>query len=117
MLQRHVQHAQSRASPCTRSLLHTARLQAHYIDDPEPTFVMQRTHNFYQSLCGLPVLIKYKPALKVSEFANLGLPSTALSAVTVIHPNAAKYAHFFSECLLCLPPNVLQPPLVPCCRT
>ncbi|KAH8991174.1 ubiquinone biosynthesis protein COQ4 mitochondrial [Lactarius akahatsu] len=60
----------------------------HYIDDPELAYVMQRyreCHDFYHALCGLPVSVEYELALKVFEFANLGLPS------------AGARARFFSE--------------------
>ena len=72
----------------------------HYIDDPELAYVMQRyreCHDFYHALFGLPVTVEYELALKVFEFANLGLPSAALSTAAVIRLNAAKRARFFSE--------------------
>ncbi|KAH9173647.1 coenzyme Q biosynthesis protein Coq4-domain-containing protein [Lactarius sanguifluus] len=72
----------------------------HYIDDPELAYVMQRyreCHDFYHALCGLPVSVEYELALKVFEFANLGLPSAALSTAAVVRLNAAKRARFFSE--------------------
>jgi ubiquinone biosynthesis protein COQ4 len=75
-------------------------LQVHYIDDPELAYVMQRyreCHDFYHALCGLPVSVEYELALKVFEFANLGLPSAALSTAAVVRLNAAKRARFFSE--------------------
>jgi ubiquinone biosynthesis protein COQ4 len=74
--------------------------QVQYIDDPELAYVMQRyreCHDFYHALCGLPVSVEYELALKVFEFANLGLPSAALSVAAVVRLNAAKRARFFSE--------------------
>jgi ubiquinone biosynthesis protein COQ4 len=81
---------------------HDARLQVHYIDDPELAYVMQRyreCHDFYHALCDMPVSVEYELALKVFEFANLGLPSAALSTAAVVRLNAAKRARFFSEYL------------------
>jgi ubiquinone biosynthesis protein COQ4 len=72
----------------------------HYIDDPELAYVMQRyreCHDFYHALCGLPVSVEYELALKVFEFANLGLPSAALSTAAVVRLNATKRARFLSE--------------------
>ena len=83
-------------------LAHADRLQVHYIDDPELAYVMQRyreCHDFYHALCGMPVSVEYELALKVFEFANLGLPSAALSTAAVVRLNAAKRARFFSEYL------------------
>ena len=77
-------------------------MQVHYIDDPELAYVMQRyreCHDFYHALCGMPVSVEYELALKVFEFANLGLPSAALSTAAVVRLNAAKRARFFSEYL------------------
>ncbi|KAH9990444.1 ubiquinone biosynthesis protein Coq4 [Russula vinacea] len=64
-----------------------------YIDDPELAYVMQRyreCHDFYHALCGLPVSVEYELALKVFEFANLGLPSAALSVAAVYVPWALR---------------------------
>jgi hypothetical protein len=72
----------------------------HYIDDPELAYVMQRCrecHDFYHALCSMPVSVEYKLALKVFEFANLGLLSAALSTAAVVRLDAAKRARFFSE--------------------
>ena len=74
--------------------------QVHYIDDPELAYIMQRyreCHDFYHALCGLPVSVEYELALKVFEFANLGLPSAALSTAAVVRLNATKRARFLSE--------------------
>lgn len=58
--------------------------QVHYIADPELAYVMQRyreCHDFYHAVCGLPVSVTYELALKFFEFANLGLPVAAISAL------------------------------------
>jgi len=55
-----------------------------YIDDPEMAYVMQRyreCHDFYHSICGLPVIVEGEIALKWFEWANMGLPVAALSAL------------------------------------
>ncbi|KAF8896058.1 ubiquinone biosynthesis protein COQ4, mitochondrial [Infundibulicybe gibba] len=55
-----------------------------YISDPELAYVMQRyreSHDFYHCICNLPVNVESEIALKYFEFANLGLPMTALSAI------------------------------------
>lgn len=57
----------------------------HYIDDPELAYVMTRyreCHDFYHAVCGLSVSVPSELALKVFELANIGLPSTALSALS-----------------------------------
>ncbi len=38
-------------------------------------------HDFYHCICSLPVNVSSELALKVFEFANLGLPMAALSAL------------------------------------
>jgi ubiquinone biosynthesis protein COQ4 len=56
----------------------------HYVDDPELAYVMQRyreSHDFYHCFCNLPVNVESELALKFFEFANLGLPMTAVAAV------------------------------------
>lgn len=69
-------------------LVHTIPLnfqkQVHYISDPELAYVMQRyreCHDFYHCITNMPVSVEYELALKYFEFANLGLPMTALSAL------------------------------------
>ncbi|KAJ3564452.1 hypothetical protein NP233_g8281 [Leucocoprinus birnbaumii] len=60
------------------------REPVHYIDDPELAYVMQRyreCHDFYHCICNLPVNVESELALKYFEFANLGIPMTAISAV------------------------------------
>ena len=55
-----------------------------YIEDPELAYVMQRyreSHDFYHCITNLPVSVEYEIALKYFEFANLGLPMTAISAL------------------------------------
>jgi len=59
------------------------REPVHYIDDPELAYVMQRyreSHDFYHCITSMPVSVTYEVALKYFEFANLGLPMTAISA-------------------------------------
>jgi ubiquinone biosynthesis protein COQ4 len=58
--------------------------QVHYIADPELAYVMQRyreCHDFYHCINSLPVSVEYELALKFFEFANMGLPVAAISAV------------------------------------
>jgi ubiquinone biosynthesis protein COQ4 len=38
-------------------------------------------HDFYHSICGLPVIVEGEIALKWFEWANMGLPVAGLSAV------------------------------------
>ncbi|KAF8626108.1 hypothetical protein AX17_006604 [Amanita inopinata Kibby_2008] len=60
------------------------RESVHYISDPELAYVMQRyreCHDFYHCIVNLPVSVEYELALKYFEFANLGLPMTAIAAV------------------------------------
>jgi ubiquinone biosynthesis protein COQ4 len=58
--------------------------QVHYISDPELAYVMQRyreCHDFYHCITSLPVSTPSELALKFFEFANLGLPVAAISAI------------------------------------
>ncbi|KAA1477148.1 ubiquinone biosynthesis protein COQ4 mitochondrial [Dentipellis sp. KUC8613] len=76
------------------------REPVHYVDDPELAYVMQRyreCHDFYHAVCFLPVSVEYEIALKFFEFANLGLPSAALSTAAAIRLTPAKRARLFSE--------------------
>nr|GAT47407.1 ubiquinone biosynthesis protein [Mycena chlorophos] len=60
------------------------REPVHYIDDPELAYVMQRyreCHDFYHCIVHLPVSVDAEIAVKYFEFANLGLPLAALSAL------------------------------------
>ncbi|ERF70577.1 Ubiquinone biosynthesis protein coq4 [Endocarpon pusillum Z07020] len=58
-----------------------------YIDDEEEAYVMQRyreCHDFYHALTGLPIFVEGEIGLKAFEFANTGLPMTALSLVAIV---------------------------------
>ncbi|KIJ51538.1 hypothetical protein M422DRAFT_224237 [Sphaerobolus stellatus SS14] len=72
-----------------------------YIEDPEQAYVMQRyreCHDFYHSICNLPVSVTYEIALKYFEFANFGLPMTALSAVFgPLRLNSTQRSRLFKE--------------------
>ncbi|KAF8170438.1 ubiquinone biosynthesis protein COQ4, mitochondrial [Pholiota molesta] len=77
------------------------REPVHYIDDPELAYVMQRyreCHDFYHCICNLPVNVESELALKYFEFANLGLPMTALAAVFgPLRLSEKKRSRLFSE--------------------
>lgn len=63
------------------------RDQVRYIDNEEEAYVMQRyreCHDFYHALTGLPVWVEGEIGLKGFEFANLGLPMTALSLAAIV---------------------------------
>ena len=58
-----------------------------YIDNEEEAYVMQRyreCHDFYHAVTGLPVFVEGEIGLKAFEFANTGLPMTALSLAAII---------------------------------
>ncbi|KAF7510630.1 Ubiquinone biosynthesis protein [Endocarpon pusillum] len=58
-----------------------------YIDNEEEAYVMQRyreCHDFYHALTGLPIFVEGEIGLKAFEFANTGLPMTALSLVAIV---------------------------------
>ncbi len=58
-----------------------------YIDDEEEAYVMQRyreCHDFYHALTGLPIFVEGEIGLKAFEFANTGLPMTALSLAAIV---------------------------------
>lgn len=58
-----------------------------YIDDEECAYVMQRyreCHDFYHAVTGLPVYVEGEIGLKAFEFANTGLPMTALSLAAIV---------------------------------
>ncbi|KAL4266698.1 Ubiquinone biosynthesis protein COQ4, mitochondrial [Pleurotus pulmonarius] len=60
------------------------REPVHYISDPELAYVMQRyreCHDFYHCITNLPVNVSSELAVKYFEFANLGLPMTAIAAL------------------------------------
>lgn len=75
--------------------------QVHYIDDPELAYIMQRyreCHDFYHCICNLPVNVESELALKYFEFANLGLPMTAIAALFgPLRLTDKKRAQLFSE--------------------
>ncbi|PPQ92576.1 hypothetical protein CVT25_007268 [Psilocybe cyanescens] len=77
------------------------RAPVKYIDDPELAYVMQRyreCHDFYHCICNLPVNVESELALKYFEFANLGLPMTAISALFgPLRLTPQKRARLFSE--------------------
>ncbi|KAF8972242.1 ubiquinone biosynthesis protein COQ4, mitochondrial [Flammula alnicola] len=77
------------------------REPVHYIDDPELAYVMQRyreCHDFYHCICNLPVNVESELAVKYFEFANLGLPMTALAALFgPLRLSEKKRAKLFSE--------------------
>ena len=76
-------------------------VQVHYIDDPELAYVMQRyreCHDFYHCITNLPVNVESELALKYFEFANLGLPMTALAAAFgPLRLSEKECARLFSE--------------------
>ncbi|KAJ7153596.1 ubiquinone biosynthesis protein COQ4, mitochondrial [Mycena filopes] len=77
------------------------REPVHYIDDPELAYVMQRyreCHDFYHCIVNLPVSVDSEIAVKYFEFANLGLPLAALSALFgPLRLNSAQRQRLFSE--------------------
>ncbi|KAJ7699746.1 ubiquinone biosynthesis protein COQ4, mitochondrial [Mycena olivaceomarginata] len=81
--------------------LESVRAQVHYIDDPELAYVMQRyreCHDFYHCIVNLPVSVEAEIAVKYFEFANLGLPLAALSAIFgPLRLNSAQLQRLFSE--------------------
>ncbi|KAJ7111958.1 coenzyme Q biosynthesis protein Coq4-domain-containing protein [Mycena epipterygia] len=77
------------------------REPVHYIDDPELAYVMQRyreCHDFYHCIVNLPVSVDSEIAVKYFEFANLGLPLAAFSAIFgPVRLNGAQLQRLFSE--------------------
>ncbi|KAK2460262.1 hypothetical protein APHAL10511_007651 [Amanita phalloides] len=77
------------------------REAVHYISDPELAYVMQRyreCHDFYHCIVNLPVSVEYEIALKYFEFANLGLPMTAIAALFgPLRLTSKKRERLFSE--------------------
>lgn len=64
-----------------------------YIDDEECAYVMQRyreCHDFYHAITGLPVMVEGEIALKGFEWANTGLPMTALSLAAIVRLKPAE---------------------------
>jgi ubiquinone biosynthesis protein COQ4 len=76
-------------------------LEVHYVSDPELAYVMQRyreCHDFYHCICSLPVNVSSELALKFFEFANLGLPVAAISALFgPLRLNSAQRSRLFKE--------------------
>lgn len=63
------------------------RDQVKYIDNEEDAYVMQRyreCHDFYHAVTGLPIFVEGEIGLKAFEFANTGLPMTALSLGAIV---------------------------------
>ena len=61
------------------------RLPVRFIDDPDEAYVIQRyreCHDFYHAIAGLPVVMEGEVAVKMFEFANLGIPMTGLAAIS-----------------------------------
>ncbi|THU80726.1 Coq4-domain-containing protein [Dendrothele bispora CBS 962.96] len=72
-----------------------------YIDDPELAYVMQRyreCHDFYHAINNFSVNRESELAVKFFEFANLGLPLAAFSALFgPLTMNAKKRHRLYSE--------------------
>jgi ubiquinone biosynthesis protein COQ4 len=69
-----------------------------YIDDEECAYVMQRyreCHDFYHAVTGLPVYVEGEIGLKAFEFANTGLPMTALSLAAIVRLKPEERARIF----------------------
>jgi ubiquinone biosynthesis protein COQ4 len=69
-----------------------------YIDDSESAYVMQRyreCHDFYHAVTGLPVYVEGEIGLKAFEFANTGLPMTALSLAAIVRLKPEERARIF----------------------
>jgi len=78
------------------------RDQVKYIDDEEEAYVMQRyreSHDFFHALTGLPVFVEGEIGLKAFEFANTGLPMTALSLAAIIRLKPAERKRMFQTYL------------------
>ena len=74
------------------------RDQVRYIDDEEEAYVMQRyreCHDFSHALTGLPVFVEGEVGLKAFEFANTGLPMTAISLAAIIRLKPAERQRMF----------------------
>ncbi|CAK7562874.1 MAG: Ubiquinone biosynthesis protein [Sporothrix epigloea] len=71
-----------------------------YIDDAECAYVIQRyreCHDLYHAVLGLPPqYVEGEIALKAFEFANTGLPMTALSLVAVARLKPEERKRFFT---------------------
>ena len=74
------------------------RAAVRYIDDEECAYVMQRyreCHDFYHALVGMPVFREGEVALKAFEFANTGLPMTALAVFSALTLKKAEWRRFW----------------------
>ncbi|KIK66884.1 hypothetical protein GYMLUDRAFT_157414 [Collybiopsis luxurians FD-317 M1] len=78
-----------------------SREPVHYVEDPELAYVMQRyreCHDFYHCICNFSVNVESELAIKYFEFANLGLPLAAISAIGgPLRLNAKKRDILFRE--------------------
>jgi ubiquinone biosynthesis protein COQ4 len=73
-----------------------------YMDDEEEAYVMQRyreCHDFYHALTGLPVFAEGEIGLKAFEFANTGLPMTALSLAATVRLKPQERQRIFNTYL------------------
>jgi len=78
------------------------RDQVRYIDDEEEAYVMQRyreCHDFGHAVTGLPIFVEGELGLKVYEFANTGLPMTALALVGIVRLKPAGRTRMFGTYL------------------
>ena len=78
------------------------RDEVRYIDDEEAAYVMQRhreCHDFYHAVTGLPVFVEGEIGLKAFEYANTGLPMTALSLAAMIRLKPAERKRMFETYL------------------
>ena len=60
------------------------RVAVRYIDNEELAYIYQRyreCHDFYHAITGLPIIIEGEIAVKVFEFANIGIPMSGLGAL------------------------------------
>lgn len=73
-----------------------------YIDNEEEAYVMQRyreCHDFYHALTGLPIFVEGEIGLKAFEFANTGLPMTALSLAAIVRLKPQERQRMFNTYL------------------
>ena len=73
-----------------------------FIDDEECAYVMQRyreCHDFFHAVTGLPVYVEGEIGLKAFEFANTGLPMTALSLAAIVRLKPAERRRMWSTYL------------------
>lgn len=60
------------------------RAPVKYIDDPEHAFLFQRyrqCHDFYHSICNMPVFLEGEIIVKALEAANMGVPMATLGTI------------------------------------